>query len=54
MTEKAMSRRTVLEAGVCGLVAAAAVPQLAGARPDRSEELSVVEHEVERRKAAGR
>jgi len=34
MTEKAMSRRTVLEAGVCGLVAAAAVPQLAGARPE--------------------
>ena len=34
MTGKAMSRRTVLGAGACALVAAAAVPQLAGARPE--------------------
>ena len=31
MTERAMSRRTVLEAGACALVAAAGVPQLARA-----------------------
>jgi hypothetical protein len=31
MTERAMSRRTVLEAAACALVAAAGVPQLAGA-----------------------
>jgi ketosteroid isomerase-like protein len=31
MTERAMSRRTVLEAGACAVVAAAGVPQLARA-----------------------
>jgi hypothetical protein len=31
MTERTMSRRTVLEAGACALVAAAGVPQLARA-----------------------
>lgn len=31
MTERAMSRRTILEAGACALVAAASVPQLAHA-----------------------
>ncbi len=31
MTERAMSRRTLLEAGACTLVAAAGVPQLASA-----------------------
>ena len=31
MTERAMSRRTLLEAGACTLVAAADVPQLASA-----------------------
>jgi ketosteroid isomerase-like protein len=31
MTEKAMSRRTVLEAGACALIAAAGIPQLARA-----------------------
>jgi hypothetical protein len=32
MTERAMSRRTILERGACALVAAAGVPQMAGAR----------------------
>ena len=34
MTERAMSRRTVLEAGACALVAATGVPQLARASAD--------------------
>jgi hypothetical protein len=34
MTERAMSRRTILEAGACALVAAAGVPQTAGARAE--------------------
>jgi SnoaL-like domain len=32
MTERAMSRRTILETGACALVGAASVPQMAGAR----------------------
>jgi len=35
MREKAMSRRTVLEAGVCALIAAAGVPQLGRASAQR-------------------
>jgi hypothetical protein len=43
MRKRTMSRRTVLEAGACGLVAAAAIPQIAGAHAEaglspRSEE----------------
>ncbi len=34
MTERALSRRTVLEAGVCALVAAASVPQTARANAE--------------------
>jgi hypothetical protein len=36
MRQKAMSRRTVLEAGACALVAAAGVPQLVSAETGRS------------------
>jgi ketosteroid isomerase-like protein len=45
MTDRAMSRRTVLEAGACALVAAAAVPQLARASAEtalRSKSQEVV------------
>jgi ketosteroid isomerase-like protein len=34
MTERATSRRTVLEAGACALIAAAGVPQIAAARAE--------------------
>jgi ketosteroid isomerase-like protein len=34
MTGRAMSRRTALQAGVCALVAAASVPQMAGANAE--------------------
>jgi hypothetical protein len=45
MTERAISRRTVLEAGACALVVAAGVPQMARARAEtnlRSKSQAVV------------
>jgi hypothetical protein len=46
MTERAMSRRTVLEAGACALVAAAGLPQLARASAEtrlRSKSQEIVQ-----------
>jgi hypothetical protein len=51
MRNRAMSRRTVLEAGACALAAAAGIPQLAGARAETGQ--SAKNEEIIRKWYAG-